>query len=116
MQKCGSRILQQVRNKSKRYVPGLAEILLTRRDSAGVLPIYRLVEYARSLRLPDEIFELPLIQEMEILGMDMIAISNDMLSYLKEEVGDRNGWSDSTYSGIDSMRPESSELTQPLRF
>lgn len=84
--------------------PTLEEMVLTRRESAGVSPLYHLVEYAHDLHVPEEAFNNPLVQELEILGMDLIAMSvahvclvwvsitdlesssNDIISYIKEEV------------------------------
>ncbi|KAK5995813.1 Sesquiterpene synthase 2 [Cladobotryum mycophilum] len=62
----------------------LQEIIETRRMSSGVSPLYHLVEYAHNIRLPDEVFEHDVIKELEVLGIDMVSISNDILSYRKE--------------------------------
>ncbi|KAF4984010.1 hypothetical protein FZEAL_715 [Fusarium zealandicum] len=64
-------------------VPEVQEMLETRQLSAGVTPLYHLVEYAHGLELPDEVFEDPTIQTLERLGVDFVA--NDILSYRKEE-------------------------------
>ncbi|KAH7018022.1 terpene synthase metal binding domain-containing protein [Microdochium trichocladiopsis] len=85
MQKYSTGVLVQVSDQFSHYTPDLAEIVLTRRESAGVSPLYHLVEYAHGLSVPGEVFASPIIKEMEVLGMDMVSISNDMLSYLKEE-------------------------------
>ncbi|KAK1984687.1 terpene synthase metal binding domain-containing protein [Colletotrichum cereale] len=65
--------------------PSLQDMLQTRRLSVGVAPLYHLVEYAHSLQVPDEVFEDPAIQALERLGADFIILSNDILSYRKEE-------------------------------
>ncbi|KAF5846417.1 hypothetical protein GGP41_003797 [Bipolaris sorokiniana] len=54
--------------------------------SVGVAPLYHLVEYAHEIVLPDEVFEHPVIQALERLGADFVILSNDILSYRKEEV------------------------------
>ncbi|KAH8762474.1 isoprenoid synthase domain-containing protein [Diaporthe sp. PMI_573] len=77
--------LRHVEDASSKHMPSLEDIILVRRESAGVKPLYHLVEYAHNLDIPDEVFNDPHIQELEILGMDMVSISNDILSYLKEE-------------------------------
>ncbi|KAL7816077.1 isoprenoid synthase domain-containing protein [Trichoderma aethiopicum] len=66
-------------------IPTLEEVTMIRRESAGCRPLFYLVEYAHRLRVPDEVFEHPIIQELEDLGQDMVAISNDILSYRKEQ-------------------------------
>ncbi|KAK2002105.1 terpene synthase metal binding domain-containing protein [Colletotrichum falcatum] len=65
--------------------PSLQEMLQTRRLSVGVAPLYHLVEYAHSLQIPDEVFEDPAIQALELLGADFVILANDILSYRKEE-------------------------------
>ncbi|KAI1277872.1 isoprenoid synthase domain-containing protein [Xylaria sp. FL0933] len=61
------------------------EVLETRRLSAGFTPVFVLVEYAHKLRIPDYVFEHPAIQKLEELGCDIGLITNDTLSYMKEE-------------------------------
>ncbi|CAN9298890.1 unnamed protein product [Alternaria alternata] len=68
------------------HIPSLQEMLSTRQLSVGVAPLYHLVEYAHEIVLPDEVFEHPVIQALERLGADFVILSNDILSYRKEEV------------------------------
>ncbi|KAM0518962.1 hypothetical protein ACHAPE_003952 [Trichoderma viride] len=75
----------QIDNHFASKTPSLEEIVLIRQRSAGCKPLYHLVEYAHGLLIPDEVFDNPIIQELECLGMDMVAISNDILSYRKEQ-------------------------------
>ncbi|UKZ61170.1 uncharacterized protein TrAtP1_002441 [Trichoderma atroviride] len=75
--------LIQIDSASK--TPSLEEVVLIRQRSAGCKPLYHLVEYAHGLLIPDEVFDNPVIRELECLGMDMVAISNDILSYRKEQ-------------------------------
>ncbi|PTB36255.1 hypothetical protein M441DRAFT_151771 [Trichoderma asperellum CBS 433.97] len=63
--------LVQIDNHFASKTPSLEEIVLIRRKSAGCKPLYHLVEYAHDLRVPDEVFDNPVIQELECLGMDM---------------------------------------------
>ncbi|PNP58285.1 hypothetical protein THARTR1_01800 [Trichoderma harzianum] len=77
--------LVQIDNQFSGKRPTLEEIAMIRRESAGCRPLYHLVEYAHCLRVPDEVFDHPVIQELENIGMDMVAISNDILSYRKEQ-------------------------------
>lgn len=64
----------QIDNQFSGNLPALEEIALIRRESAGCRPLYHLVEYAHRLRVPDEVFDHPVIQELENLGMDMVAM------------------------------------------
>ncbi|EHK42537.1 terpene synthase [Trichoderma atroviride IMI 206040] len=77
--------LIQIDNQFASKTPSLEEVVLIRQRSAGCKPLYHLVEYAHGLLIPDEVFDNPVIQELECLGMDMVAISNDILSYRKEQ-------------------------------
>ncbi|QKX53798.1 uncharacterized protein TRUGW13939_00878 [Talaromyces rugulosus] len=56
-----------------------------RRDSIGAAPLYHLIEYAHDLEIPDEVFEYPVIEELGNLGADIVFITNDIVSYRKEE-------------------------------
>ncbi|KAI0432415.1 isoprenoid synthase domain-containing protein [Xylaria sp. FL1042] len=79
-------VLIQISDFSAHQLPTTPEgILETRRLSAGFTPVFVLVEYAHELRIPDYVFEHPIIQEIEQLGSDIGTITNDTLSYMKEE-------------------------------
>ncbi|KAF5606173.1 presilphiperfolan-8-beta-ol synthase [Fusarium subglutinans] len=69
-------------------IPSIQEMLDTRRLSSGVTPLYHLIEYAHDIKLPDEVFENPIVQKLELLGADFVLLSNDILSYRKEENDD----------------------------
>jgi Terpene synthase family 2, C-terminal metal binding len=66
--------LVQVLDYSTGRTPSLEEMVLTRRLSAGVSPLYHLVEYAHGIEMPDEVFEHPVIQELEYLGIDLVSM------------------------------------------
>lgn len=65
-------VAQHVQDFTESGLPCPQEMLETRRLSVGVAPLYHLVEYAHSIRLPDEVFEDPAIQTLERLGADMV--------------------------------------------
>ncbi|KAF4438743.1 hypothetical protein FACUT_4691 [Fusarium acutatum] len=44
--------------------------------------------FRRVSLLPDEVFQNPIIQRLELLGADFVLLSNDILSYRKEESDD----------------------------
>lgn len=67
-------VLRHVQDASSNHVPTLEEIILVRRESAGVSPLYQLVEYAHGLTVPDEVFKDPHIRELEALGSDMVSM------------------------------------------
>ncbi|KAL5042244.1 hypothetical protein BDW71DRAFT_200728 [Aspergillus fruticulosus] len=77
--------LAQVRNTSLRMCPSVEDMLALRRQSAGVMPIYALIEYAHHLDIPDAVFECASIKEIQRIGVDLVLIQNDILSYCKEE-------------------------------
>ncbi|KAF5639771.1 presilphiperfolan-8-beta-ol synthase [Fusarium tjaetaba] len=45
-------------------------------------------KYAHDINLTDEVFQNPIIQRLELLGADFVLLSNDILSYRKEENDD----------------------------
>ncbi|USP77060.1 uncharacterized protein yc1106_04334 [Curvularia clavata] len=83
--KKGSSYAHHVGHFTTNHIPSLQEMLSTRQLSVGVAPLYHLVEYAHEIVLPDEVFEDPVIQALERLGADFVILSNDILSYRKEE-------------------------------
>lgn len=66
--------LTHVDNHAFFRTPSLEQLIHTRRDSAGVSPLYHLVEYAHDLNIPDKVFDSPVIRELEILGMDLVSM------------------------------------------
>ncbi|KAJ8120501.1 hypothetical protein ONZ43_g2806 [Nemania bipapillata] len=78
-------VLMQVEDLSTHALIPPEKMLERRQLSAGVSPLFSLVEYAHALRVPDYVFEHPSIQEIEQLGIDFVLITNDILSYMKEE-------------------------------
>ncbi|RLL97391.1 hypothetical protein CFD26_105000 [Aspergillus turcosus] len=77
--------IEQVRTCSMGRYPSLDEMLALRRQSAGVAPLFALVEYAHKLDIPDHVFECRSIKEIERIGVDLVLLQNDILSYCKEE-------------------------------
>ncbi|KAI0458942.1 isoprenoid synthase domain-containing protein [Xylaria acuta] len=71
--------LIQVEDFSAHKILTPEEMLERRQLSAGVSPLFSLVEYAHTLHIPDYVFEHPAIQEIERLGIDFV------LMWLQEE-------------------------------
>ncbi|KAI9037613.1 terpene synthase family protein [Aspergillus affinis] len=80
--------LEQVYSRSKGQIPTLEEMLDLRRKSAGVAPLFALIEYAHQLDIPDAVFSTSSIREIERIGIDLVLLQNDLLSYCKEEKED----------------------------
>ncbi|KAI1172830.1 terpene synthase metal binding domain-containing protein [Nemania sp. FL0916] len=78
-------VLQHVKDRTTDRTITVQEMLDTRRSSAGIVAMYALIESAYELNIPDEVFNHPTIKALEDLGVECIAISNDILSYRKEE-------------------------------
>ncbi|KAL2825129.1 isoprenoid synthase domain-containing protein [Aspergillus cavernicola] len=78
--------IEQVRNASSNTHPSIDGMLDLRRQSAGVAPLFALVEYAHKLNIPEHVFECTSIKEIQRIGVDFVLIQNDILSYCKEEV------------------------------
>ncbi len=68
-------VLMHVEDFSAHKIHTTPEEMLTKRQlSAGVGPLFPLVEYAHALRIPDYVFEHPAIQEIEQLGIDFVVM------------------------------------------
>ncbi|KAK5624996.1 hypothetical protein RRF57_000712 [Xylaria bambusicola] len=79
-------LVVQVEDVSEHRPPSTPEELLKARQlSIGVTPLFALIEYAHGIQLPDYVFEHPVIQEFVELGIEFCAITNDIMSYKKEE-------------------------------
>ncbi|KAF7588364.1 hypothetical protein BBP40_005793 [Aspergillus hancockii] len=77
--------IEQVHSCSKGKHPTPNEMLAFRRQSAGVSPLFALVEYAHKLNIPDSVFETRSIKEIERIRIDLVLLQNNILSYCKEE-------------------------------
>lgn len=77
--------LNQVNHFVGQKVPEPEEMLTMRRGSVCVRALHSLVEYGHQIDLPKFVFEDPTIQEIEIIGIDLTLLHNDVLSYRKEE-------------------------------
>lgn len=66
--------IQHVEDHAAHRIPGMLEMLETRRNSIGVFPMYQLVEFAYDLEIPDEVFFHPAIQELENLGAEFVML------------------------------------------
>ncbi|KAF7159079.1 hypothetical protein CNMCM5623_004312 [Aspergillus felis] len=67
--------IEQVRTCSMGRYPSLEEMLALRRQSAGVAPLFALVEYAHKLDIPDHVFECRSIKEIERIGVDLVLLN-----------------------------------------
>lgn len=67
-------IRKHVKDRQWNHVPSVETMIKTRRESAGVAPLYTLVEYVCELNLPDEVFKDPVIREFEDLGMEIVSM------------------------------------------
>ncbi|RGP69189.1 terpene synthase metal-containing [Fusarium longipes] len=70
-------VIHHVKHFSSNNIPSIEEMLRTRRLSSGVTPLYHLVEFAHDIQLPDEVFENPVIQTLERLGVDFVLLKEE---------------------------------------
>jgi hypothetical protein len=82
---CATDVLRQVQDCSIEQVQKPEDLIKLRRNSIGVKPLYAFVEYGHNIELPDYVIQHPLIQEIELLGIDWVLIQNDLISYPKDE-------------------------------
>ena len=78
--------LAQVQQTTLPDLSHVDEVLLRRRQSVCVLPIFALVEFAHDIDLPDEVYEEGPMRDIQALGIDITMLHNDLLSYHKEEL------------------------------
>lgn len=78
--------LAQVQQTTLPDLSHVDEVLLRRRQSVCVLPLFALVEFAHDIDLPDEVYEEGPMRDIQALGIDITMLHNDLLSYHKEEL------------------------------
>lgn len=78
--------LAQVQQATLSDLSSINEVLLRRRQSVCVLPLFALVEFAHDLNLPDEVYNEGIMGDIRALGIDLTMLHNDLLSYQKEEL------------------------------
>lgn len=57
-------------------VPDLDSYIRFRRDAGGCKPCFALIEYANGLNLPDEVFQDPVVRELQEIANDIVSWSN----------------------------------------
>lgn len=85
MTEYSNNVLRHVEDCSSEQVPKPEDLIELRRNSIGVKPLFAFVEYGHGIDLSDYIFDHPLIQEIQVLGIDWVLIQNDLISYPKDE-------------------------------
>ncbi|ROV94058.1 hypothetical protein VMCG_08230 [Cytospora schulzeri] len=76
-------VAQQAEDRHASYVRDVDSYLQVRRKTVGVIPSLNMLEMG--MDIPDEVMEHPVIRELMSLGSDLVFISNDILSYNKEQ-------------------------------
>ena len=66
----------QVQNRTLPKVLGIQEYIDLRRDTGGMKLCFAMGEYGLGLDIHDQVFEHPLIQEMESMANDVATLSN----------------------------------------
>lgn len=85
MRQYSSGTLAQVRQAESTRVASFEEVFAQRRQSVCVTPLFALVEFGHKIDLPDEAFENAHVRRLKMLGVEIILLHNDLLSYCKEE-------------------------------
>ena len=66
----------QVQNRALNKILNVDEFIELRRDAGALKICFAMGEYGLGLNIPDEVFEQPVIQEMENMANDAVALSN----------------------------------------
>ena len=77
--------VQQARQVETGRSLGFAKVLDQRRQSVCVGTLFALVELGHQIDLPDHAFEDDDVRRVELLGIEITLLHNDLLSYCKEE-------------------------------
>jgi hypothetical protein len=85
MRQYSSGTLAQVRQAQSGRAAKFEEVLAQRRQSVCVTPLFVLVEFGHKIDLLDDDFENAYVRRLEMLGVEITLLHNDLLSYCKEE-------------------------------
>lgn len=86
MQQYSSGTIAQVQRVKMAGNLDFDQVLMQRRQSVCVSPLFALVEFGHSLNLEDTLFQDALIDRLQTLGIEVTLLHNDLLSYVKEEI------------------------------
>jgi hypothetical protein len=75
----------QVRQSQTARAATFDEVLAQRRQSVCVTPLFVLVEFGHRIDLLEHAFENSHVRRLEVLGVEITLLHNDLLSYCKEE-------------------------------
>lgn len=78
--------LAQVQQATLLGLQHIDVVLLRRRQSVCVLPLFALVEFAHGIDLPNEVHDRDDMRDIRALGVDIVVLHNDLVSYHKEEL------------------------------
>ncbi|KUJ11138.1 putative pentalenene synthase [Mollisia scopiformis] len=78
-------IIAHVGHFFQHKIPSLEEYMAVRRRGVGVLPVFALMEYAHNIKIPENIYNSTAMRELRRIGIDVVLIQNDILSYAKEQ-------------------------------
>ena len=62
------------------------QVLMQRRQSVCVSPLFALVELGHSLNVEETVFQDATLEQLQTLGIEITLLHNDLLSYIKEEM------------------------------
>ncbi|KAJ9226335.1 hypothetical protein DTO027B5_2890 [Paecilomyces variotii] len=79
-------VLEQTEPEAIKASHDLESFIDHHRGSVGIYPIYPILEYCNNLNLPDYVFESASVQKLEALAAEIVLLTNDSMSYLKEAV------------------------------
>ncbi|KDR79649.1 hypothetical protein GALMADRAFT_137443 [Galerina marginata CBS 339.88] len=77
--------IEQSHERSRQNIPSVSEFIVARRGTYGAFMIQTVVEYSLDLKLPDYVFEHPIVDEMSVVTRDIMAWVNDLCSFNKEQ-------------------------------
>ncbi|EAU85264.1 terpene synthase [Coprinopsis cinerea okayama7 len=78
-------VVTQKQARNNGTLPDLESYITIRRNNSGCKPCYALIEFCAGIDLPDEVINHPIIQSLEDASNDLIAWSNDIFSFNREQ-------------------------------
>ncbi|CZR54145.1 related to pentalenene synthase [Phialocephala subalpina] len=78
-------IMEHVSDYFEDNIPSLEQYMDVRRRGVGVAPVLTLIECTDEIKIPDKVYNNKHFQELRRVGIDVVLIQNDVLSYAKEQ-------------------------------
>ncbi|PIL24732.1 terpene synthase [Ganoderma sinense ZZ0214-1] len=77
--------VEQIRNRAIDEIPSVNDFIILRRQTIGGPIVESMIEYSLDLRIPEDVWDHPILQDMSNALIDLMTWPNDLCSFNKEQ-------------------------------